>query len=147
MEKQNKKVALQFATFAALFGVMTFFMEMMEETEEQVTYSITLQDLANANSEADGENTGGGGADGESDDPVWGGVPNFLIGQGFYKDEKEYERPCPTTQQEGPSITIGIDRRGRPGVTISEGSSTTNLSGRKEITCPNGSTNCTSVGC
>ena len=55
MEKQNKKVALQFATFAALFGVMTFFMEMMEETEEQVTYSITLQDLANANVETDGE--------------------------------------------------------------------------------------------
>ena len=84
---------------------------------------------------------------GESDDPVWAGFDNFLIGQGFYKDEREWERDCPTHQQQGPSITIGIDRRGRPGVTISEGSSTTNLSGRKEITCPNGSTNCTKVGC
>ena len=147
MNKQSKKVTLQVAAFAALFGLMTFFMEMMEETEEQVTYSITLQDLANANSEADGENTGGGGADGESDDPVWGGLDNFLIGQGFYKDEKEYERPCPTTQQEGPSVTIGIGRRGRPGVTISEGSSTTNPPNRMEIKCKYGSTNCSTVNC
>ena len=55
MKNRNKRVALQIATFAALFGLMTFFMPMMEETEEQVTYSITLQDLANANIEADGE--------------------------------------------------------------------------------------------
>ena len=96
MKNRNKRVALKFATFAALFGLMTFFMEMMEETEEQVTYSITLEDLALGNGEADGENTGGGGADGESDDPVWAGLDNFLIGQGFYKDEREWERDCPT---------------------------------------------------
>ena len=29
----SKKVALQFATFAALFGLMSFFMEMMEENK------------------------------------------------------------------------------------------------------------------
>ena len=56
MKNRNKRVALKFATFAAIFGLMSFFMDMMEENEEQTTYSITLQDLANANSEADGEN-------------------------------------------------------------------------------------------
>ena len=34
-------------------------MEMTEETEEQTIYSVTLQDLASANIEADGENGGG----------------------------------------------------------------------------------------
>ena len=74
MKNRNKRVALQIATFAALFGLMTFFMQMMEETEEQVTYSITLQDLALGNGEADGENTGGGGADGESGETGGGGT-------------------------------------------------------------------------
>ena len=64
MKKQNKKVALKFATFAALFGVMSFFMDMMEENEEQTTYSVTLESLALGNGETDGEN-GGGGTDGE----------------------------------------------------------------------------------
>ena len=40
---------MQFAVFAALFGLMSLFMEMMEETEEQTTYSITLENLTNAN--------------------------------------------------------------------------------------------------
>ena len=65
MEKQNKKVALKFATFAALFGLMSLFMEMMEKNEEQTTYSITLEDLANGQSETNGE-TGEGGSDGEA---------------------------------------------------------------------------------
>ena len=55
MINSTKKVALQVATFAAIFGLMCLFMDMMEKTEEQTTYSITLQDLANANVEADGE--------------------------------------------------------------------------------------------
>ena len=33
---------------------MCLFMDMMEETEEQTTYSITLENLASANIEADG---------------------------------------------------------------------------------------------
>ena len=65
MENQNKRVALQIATFAALFGLMTFFMEMMEKNEEQVTYSITLEDLLHAQTETNGE-TGGGSTDGEN---------------------------------------------------------------------------------
>ena len=55
MKHSNKRVVLQCATFAAIFGLMCLFMDMMEETEEQTTYSITLQDLANANGETDGE--------------------------------------------------------------------------------------------
>ena len=45
---------------------MNLFMEMMEETEEQVTYSITLESLAIGNGETNGENIGGGGTDGET---------------------------------------------------------------------------------
>ena len=65
MKNSNKRVALQYATFAALFGLMCLFMDMMEETEEQTTYSITLEELAHGQSETNGE-TGGGGADGET---------------------------------------------------------------------------------
>ena len=65
MIKTNKKAALKFAAFAALFGLMSFFMEMMEETEEQTTYSITLESLLHAQSETNGEN-GGGTTDGET---------------------------------------------------------------------------------
>ena len=65
MVNLNKKLALQVATFAALFGLMTFFMDMMEETEKQVTYSVTLESLLHAQSETNGEN-GGGTTDGET---------------------------------------------------------------------------------
>ena len=41
-------------------------MDMMEETEEQTIYSITLENLALGNGETAGENTGGGGTDGET---------------------------------------------------------------------------------
>ena len=51
MNKLNKRVALQCATFAAIFGLMCLFMDMMEETEEQTTYSVTLESLAHANGE------------------------------------------------------------------------------------------------
>ena len=56
---------LRIAMFATLFVLMDTFIEMKKKTEEQVTYSITLENLASANIEADGEN-GGGGADGEN---------------------------------------------------------------------------------
>ena len=45
-------------------------MDMMEETEEQTTYSVTLEDLALGNGETNGENGGTGGTtDGESSPP------------------------------------------------------------------------------
>ena len=65
MKYSNKRVALQCATFAAIFGLMCLFMDMMEETEEQVTYSVTLENLALGNGETNGE-TGGGNTDGET---------------------------------------------------------------------------------
>ena len=67
MKKQSKKVALQFATFAAIFGLMDLFIEMNKKTEERVTYSITLENLALGNGETNGETGGtGGGTDGET---------------------------------------------------------------------------------
>ena len=61
----KSKAMLQIALFAALFGVMDVFIEMKKKTEEQTTYSVTLEDLLHAQNETDGEN-GGGGADGEA---------------------------------------------------------------------------------
>ena len=40
------------------FGLIAFFMDMMEENEEQTTYSVTLENLALGNGETDGENGG-----------------------------------------------------------------------------------------
>ena len=58
MTNSTKKVALQVATFVAIFGLMSLFMQMMEENEEQTTYSVTLESLAHANGETDGETQG-----------------------------------------------------------------------------------------
>ena len=41
--------------FATLFVLMDTFIEMNKKTEEQTTYSITLENLAQANIESDGE--------------------------------------------------------------------------------------------
>ena len=46
---------LRIAVFATLFVLMDTFIEMKTKTEDQVTYSITLEDLVHANSESDGE--------------------------------------------------------------------------------------------
>ena len=53
----KSKAMLRIATFATLFVLMDTFIEMNKKTEEQTTYSITLEDLASANIEADGECT------------------------------------------------------------------------------------------
>ena len=61
----KSKAMLRIAMFATLFVLLDTFIEMNKKTEEQVTYSITLENLAHGqNGETDGE-TGGGGADGE----------------------------------------------------------------------------------
>ena len=46
---------LRIAMFATLFVLMDIFIEMNKKTEAQTTYSITLENLASANIEADGE--------------------------------------------------------------------------------------------
>ena len=62
----KSKAMLRIAMFATLFVLMDTFIEMNKKTEEQTTYSVTLENLALGNGETDGENTGGGGADGET---------------------------------------------------------------------------------
>ena len=62
-------------------------MEMMEQTEEQVTYSITLEDLIHAQTETDGENgggTSGGGTDGETGGGTTGGGCDCTNNPGTY---------------------------------------------------------------
>ena len=49
---------LQIATFATLFVLMDTLIEMNKKTEEQTTYSVTLEDLLHAQTETNGE-TGG----------------------------------------------------------------------------------------
>ena len=97
MTDQNKKVALQFATFAALFGLMSFFMEMMEETEEQVTYSITLEDLLHAQTETNGE-AGGSGTDGEAGGDGTGGQPE--------QKETASDERCPVRYDISYNVTL-----------------------------------------
>ena len=50
---------LRIAMFATLFVLMDTLIEMNKKTEEQVTYSITLENLAQANIETNGEAGGG----------------------------------------------------------------------------------------
>ena len=86
MKNSNKKVALQYATFAALFVLLDTFIEMKKKTEEQTTYSITLEDLAHGQSETNGEAGGtGGGADGET-----GGTTGGTTGGGTGNNVRTY---------------------------------------------------------
>ena len=50
---------LRIAMFATLFVLLDTLIEMNKKTEEQITYSITLENLASANVETDGEAGGG----------------------------------------------------------------------------------------
>ena len=78
LKSLKSKAMLQIALFAALFGVMDVFIEMKKKTEEQTTYSVTLEDLLHAQTETDGEagGAGGGGADGEDGGGTPGGGGN-----------------------------------------------------------------------
>ena len=80
---------LRIAMFATLFVLMDIFIEMNKKTEEQTTYSITLENLAHGqNGETNGE-TGGGGTDGET-----GGGTDGETGDG---GTGEQPKPCITT--------------------------------------------------
>ncbi|GAB6013572.1 NVEALA domain-containing protein [Viscerimonas tarda] len=74
----------------------------------------------------------------------WGGWDNFWQGQGFYKDEREERRQCPSSESYGAFLGITYD-----GMTIGASGSYTqeNPSSREEIICPTGSDNCTAVPC
>ena len=65
IECSKSKAMLRIAMFATLFVLMDILIEMNKKTEEQTTYSITLENLAHGqNGETNGEN--GGGTDGET---------------------------------------------------------------------------------
>ena len=74
-------------------------MEMMEETEEQTTYSVTLESLLHAQSETNGE-AGGGGTDGES-----GGGESGTGGETEQKETASDER-CPPRYDISYNVTL-----------------------------------------
>ena len=71
----------------------------------------------------------------------WG---NFFKGQGFYKDERELTRACPSEQSGG--FNVGGSYKGVT-VGVEFNVSQVNPSTREEITCPVGKDNCSTVGC
>ena len=76
--KINKKTVSQLIGLAVLFGAVEV-THQLTKTEEQTTYSVTLEDLALGNGETDGETggaTGGGGTDGETEGGTGGGTGN-----------------------------------------------------------------------
>ena len=121
MKYQNKRVALKFATFAAIFGLMCLFMDMMEENEQQTTYSVTLEDLALGNGETNGESggAGGGGADGESGGETTGGggttirngYNDIIITRISQKEVKDVNR-CTFKTRTREGLLVTCDGRG-----------------------------------
>ena len=83
--KINKKAVSHFLGLAVLFGVIEL-THQLTKTEEQVTYSVTLEDLAHGQSETNGEAGGtGGGADGET-----GGTTGGTTGGGTGNNVRTY---------------------------------------------------------
>ena len=69
---------------------------------------------------------------------------NEWFTQGATKDEREWMRPCPITDS---SSGQGSVSHGDTSVSGGGSHSQTNPTGRQEITCPYGSSNCSSIGC
>lgn len=69
---------------------------------------------------------------------------NEWLSQGFTKDEREWMRPCPSSESSSGNGSISNGN-----IEIGGGGShtQTNPSGRYEITCPYGNSNCTAIGC
>lgn len=68
---------------------------------------------------------------------------NEWVSQGLTKDEREWMRPCPSSESSSGNGSISNGN-----IEIGGGShSQTNPSGRYEITCPYGNANCTAIGC
>ena len=81
VKRLKSNAMLQIAVFVTTFLLMDLFIQMNEKTEEQTTYSVTLENLALGNGETDGETGGtGGGADGETG----GSNNNEPIREGIY---------------------------------------------------------------
>ncbi len=70
------------------------------------------------------------------------------LSQGFTKDEREYERPCPTSSSSSGSGGVSGSYGGASGGISGSGSSNqTNPGNRNEITCAYGNVNCTPIKC
>ena len=80
-------------------------MEMMEQTEEQTTYSVTLEDLAHGQSETNGE-TGGGGTDGETGGSGTGGETGGGTTGSSSSKEDDSTTPCDSSYDIQYNLTI-----------------------------------------
>ena len=131
----NKKAVSHFLGLAVLFGVIEV-THQLTKTEEQVTYSVTLESLALGNGEtdgeagggADGEAGGGGSADGESDGGTIGGGAGNSTPSGDGASVKVENGP-----QE--NVTVTIELNGRIVTAICDSSAYTVCSGRGNIPC------------
>ncbi|WP_137404281.1 hypothetical protein [Echinicola rosea] len=129
--KNNQKITkrLRWAV-AGVFGLMLVLnvVVSLDFEEDELLPSLTLKELGNK-AYAQGE---------------YAGWSNFVQGQGFYKDEREEGRTCPT---EYTTYTFSGFSYGNVSVGTEDYTSVTNPPGREEILCVSGDENCTSAGC
>ena len=78
---------------------------MMEQTEEQTTYSITLESLLHAQSETNGE-AGGGGTDGETGGSGTGGETGGGTTGSSSSKEDDCTTPCDSSYDIQYNLTI-----------------------------------------
>ncbi|MBK5722166.1 hypothetical protein JGH11_14920 [Dysgonomonas sp. Marseille-P4677] len=70
------------------------------------------------------------------------------LSQGLTQDEREYERPCPSSSSSSTSGSTSVDYAGtNVSASGQHSSSQVNPSNRNEITCAYGSVNCTPISC
>ena len=138
--KINKKTVSHFLGLAVLFGAVEL-THQLTKTEEQVTYSVTLESLALGNGETDGENggggtdgeTGGGGStDGESDGGTTGGTTGGGTGNSTPSGNGANVKVENPAQK---NVTVTIELNGRIVTAICDSSSYTVCSGRGNIPC------------
>ena len=119
---------LRIAIFATLFVLLDTLIEMNKKTEEQVTYSITLENLARGqNGETNGETggTGGGGADGETGG---GGTTGGTTGRGETGGQSGASDPSCVGGGCG-ALSCSISLKTGGGDTVSSGGATVGSSG------------------
>ncbi|MFV0266802.1 MAG: hypothetical protein ACK5HT_06670 [Draconibacterium sp.] len=104
---------------------------------------VLLSDEAVAQTNSSGSNSGSSPISAE-----WGGWSNFSQGQGFWKDELAKEQPCPIYESSSGSGSASGSGGGYSGSASGSGShEQVNPSGRTDVRCIYGNTNCTSAGC
>lgn len=119
----NKNLGIVCIIAIAIFG--TFNINMINSGESDVNLKVILTS-ANAQTETTSNH--------------W----TQWIPYGFTKDEREYERSCPTEQS---TSTSGNASSGGNSAGGSHSSSQTNPTGRNELRCATGTENCDVVDC